>query len=117
MNYRHRFITRTLAPYVLIALVITACSLFPAKTFNEKYATGVSTATAALKTTDQLLNAGKLTPQDASNIEKQIDNVKEALDLAKTTYATDQSTGGNKLASALTALQGISTYLTQQQGK
>lgn len=91
--------------------------MFPAKTFNEKYATGVAAATAALTTTDQLLKAGKLTPRDASNIERQVDNVKEALDLAKQINATDQTTGGNKLASALTALQGISTYLAQQQGK
>jgi len=103
--------------YLGCLLVITACSLFPAKTFNEKYATAVEAASAALSTTDQLLNAGKLTKADAVNVEKQIDNVKEALDLAKATYATDQATGGNKLAAALTTLQGISTYLTQQQGK
>jgi hypothetical protein len=117
VTYRDRFILRTLTPYVLVALIATACTLFPAKTFNEKYATGVSTATAALNTTDQLLRAGKLSAKDAKNVEKQIDNVKEALDLARETYATDETTGGNKLASALTALQGVSTYLTQQQRK
>lgn len=103
------------AAYVgVVATVLASCALFPAKTFNEKYATAVAGATSALTTTDTLLNAGTISAADAKNIEKQIDNVKEALDLAKTTYATDEATGGNKLASALTALQGLQTYLTQQ---
>jgi putative intracellular protease/amidase len=108
---------RTLLAYVGVILVITACSLLPAKTFNEKYAIAVAGATAALTTTDTLYNARKLTVADARNIERQIDNVKEALDLAKAIYATDEATGGDKLASATTALQALQTYLTQQQGK
>jgi hypothetical protein len=104
-------------PWLGVILVITACSLLPAKTFNEKYLAGVDACTSALTITDTLLEAGKLTKADATNTEKQIDNVKEALDIAKSIEATDVSTGGNKLAAALTALTAIQTYLTQQQGK
>ena len=54
---------------------------------------------------------------DARNVQTQVRNVKEALDIAKATYATDETTGGNKLAAALTSLQALTTYLQQQQGK
>lgn len=103
-----------LLPLLLLSLMLGSCAVFPAKTFDEKYAAGVTAASSALTLDDNLLQAGKLKPADAKNIEAQIDNVKAALDIAKTTYLTDQTSGGNKLASALTVLQGITTYLTQQ---
>lgn len=98
-------------------LLLTSCTLFPAHTFKEKYAVGVSNLQGALATTDALLTSGKISKVEASLIEKQIDAAKEALDTAKSTYITDQKTGGDKLTEALTALKGISTYLQHQQGK
>lgn len=103
----------------LVALVIVGCQalgLATPRTFEQQYATGVSACTAALTTADTLMKAHKLQPKDAQNVEKQVDNVKEALDIANTIHATDAATGNNKLAAALGALQAVQTYLTQAQG-
>lgn len=85
------------------------------QTFNEKYAAAVQTDTAVLSSTQSLLQANVITAADAQNIEAQADNAKSALDLARDVYATDQKTGGDKLAAAVTALNGLSTYLQQRQ--
>lgn len=102
-----------------VAFLIAGCAalnLAQPKTFEQQYATGVSACTAALTTTDTLLTSHKLSAKDAKNVEKQVDNVKEALDIANSIHATDAATGSNKLAEALTALQAVQTYLTQVQG-
>jgi len=118
VTHRNRFIVGTWWPYLGLAWVIAAsCAIFPAQTFNEKYAAGVQSCTSALILTDQLLTAGKISGRDAKNVEKQVDNVKEALDLAYQAHTMDGTLGSDKLTAALTALQAISLYLTQQQGK
>ena len=108
---------RLFAPaFTLTAIMAVGCSLLPAKTFNEQYGLGVTAADGALKTIDTLLVAGKITPASAQNDQDQVHNAKAALDLAKQTYATDQASGGNKLAEALTVINGITRYLAEQQG-
>ena len=85
-------------------------------TFNEKLGVAYAADDAVIQTVDALYTGGKLSAADAKNVEAQADNVKEALDLARTVYATDQVTGGNKLAAAITALGAIQTYLDKQKG-
>lgn len=104
---------------IVAALVLSACQvlgLATPKTFNQQLATGYGTATVVLQTADTLLKDGKITSQDATNVEIQADNLKTALDIARQTYATDQATAGNKLAAALTALQALTTYLQSKGG-
>lgn len=81
------------------------------QTFNQKLAAAYTADTAVLTTVTTLGEGGKLSRPDAMNIEKQADNVKEALDIARTVYATDQAGGGNKLAAAITTLTALQTYL------
>lgn len=105
----------SIAPlFVIAALALAACSMLgitQPTTFNEKLALGYGTATAVLTSTDTLLKAGKITSSVASNIESQDANLKAALDIAQATYASNQTDGGNQLATALTALNALSSYL------
>jgi hypothetical protein len=101
---------------LLIPLLLTlaSCSTLgvpSASTFNEKWAAAVQADTAVVQTTTTLLAADKIKADDAKNVEAQADNVKAALDIARTTYATDQTGGTTKLQSALTALTALQTYL------
>lgn len=104
------------AAFTLLAtlfVLAAACAAIPTpQTFNQKLEVGYGTATAVLTTTDTLLKAGKLSSTVASNIESQDNNLKAALDIARTTYAANQTDGGNQLATALTALNALQNYLT-----
>lgn len=104
---------------MVIVCTVTGCAalgLATPKTFNQQLATGYGSATVVIQTTDTLLKDGKISSQDAQNVEIQADNLKAALDIARQTYATDQATAGNKLAAALTALQALTTYLQSKGG-
>ena len=99
---------------VFLVILLSGCAslgLPTAKTFNEKLAAAYGGITVVLQTDATLLQAGTITKVDAQNIETQADNVKAALDISREIYATDQTTGGNKLASAITALGALNTYL------
>lgn len=99
---------------IAILIVLTACAelgITKPLTFNEQLATGYAGVTAVVNTTTTLLAEKKLAAADAANIEKQADNVKEALDLASTYEAVSTATGGAKLTAALAALAALQQYL------
>lgn len=104
---------------LLALLIVAGCQSLgiPSLTsFNQKLDAAYAADTAVLNTTTTLYASKSITVEDAKNIEAQADNVKAALDIARQTYATDQTTGGNKLASAITALGGLQTYLATKTG-
>lgn len=111
-----------LLPFLAMLVSVTtftgcaSLGLAAPKTFNEKLAVGYGTATAVLQTTDTLLNAGKIDARTAQNIEAQEVNLKAALDIAAYTEVANAADGGNKLATAMTALNALSQYLTTLQG-
>lgn len=97
-----------------VILLIAGCSTLGVptpKTFNERWLAAQTADTAVIQTDLALYNAGKITKEDAANIEAQADNVKAGLDIARTVYATDQTAGNTKLVSVLTALQALQSYL------
>jgi glycerol uptake facilitator-like aquaporin len=101
----------------LVCTALLACSalgLTKPATFNEQADTGITTCSTVLKSVDTLVVSGKITAADAKNIEAQVDNVMAGIGIARQIYATDQTTGGNKLASVLAGLQALETYLTTQ---
>jgi hypothetical protein len=99
---------------IVAVLLLAGCSalgLPSAKTFNEKWLAAQTADTAVLQTDLVLLQAGKISKEDAANVEKQADNVKDGLDIARTLYATDQTAGSTKLDSVVLALQALQTYV------
>jgi hypothetical protein len=101
----------TVFALAVVAVGCTALGITKSLTFNEKLAAGYQADTAVITATDQLLVAGKITKADANNVEAQANNLKAALDIASQVEATDVTTGGNKLAAALTALQALTSYV------
>jgi hypothetical protein len=84
------------------------------QTFNQKLAVGYASVTALRDTTNTLATAKTITVNDARNIEAQLDNARAALDIAKSTYATDPTGAQSKVDTALTALTALQTYMTSR---
>lgn len=102
------------APLYLAILLLSACSALGVpspQSFKQKLGAAYEADTAVLTSTQALLSADKITAADAKNVEAQADNVKAGLDIARSTYATDQTAGSTKLQSVITALSGLQTYL------
>lgn len=99
----------------VVVLALAGCSALgvpKADTFNKRWLAAQQSDTTVLQTDLALLQAGKISKEDAANIEAQADNVKAGLDIARTIYATDQTAGSTKLDSVVLALQAIQNYLT-----
>lgn len=98
--------------------VLTACAAlgFPtAETFNQKLAVGYGTVTAIRNSAATLVAAGKITPDDAQNVQTQADTARSALDLARTAYkAGDTAGAATKLDTTATVLRALQAYLASK---
>lgn len=98
--------------------VLTACAalgLPTAETFNQKLAVGYGTVTAIRDSAATLVVAGKLTPDDAQNVQTQADTFRAALDVARTAYkAGDVAGATTKLDTTATALRALKAYLASK---
>jgi len=88
-----------------------ALDLEQPKTFNERLAAGYTTVTSVRDLTGSLLQADKITPEDAQQSQNQADNARAGLDIARSVHATDPTAGDAKLGSIITALNALSGYL------
>lgn len=101
----------------LLALLAACGSMGVPKpeTFNEGVLAAYSTVTSARMTAGTLLVAGKISRADAVNVQKQADNAREAIDIARVLYDVDPAAAQNKLTSTLTILQILNDYLASKQ--
>lgn len=93
---------------------LTACATLGVptpKTFNQKFAVGISTVTSARTTALTLLTATKITADDAANVNKQADVAREGLELARTIHAALPAQGDAKLAAVTLGLNALTGYL------
>jgi hypothetical protein len=101
------------------AALIAGCQqlgLAQPQTLNEKIAVTVASVTAVRQSTATLLQAGKISPADAQNVQTQADNVVAAAQIARTIAPTDPSAADAKLQSAIQILTALQTYLASKQG-
>jgi hypothetical protein len=104
---------------LLLLSMATSCAqlgLPTAQTFNQKLAVGYGTVTTARNTAATLLTAGKITADDAQNVQNQADNIRAGLDIARQMNKTDPTGAGTKLDATIAALQLLQTYLTSKGG-
>jgi len=98
--------------------VLTACAalgLPTAETFNQKLAVGYGTVTAIRNSATTLVTAGKLSPDDAQNVQTQADTARSALDLARTAYRSGDTAGATtKLDTTATVLRALQAYLASK---
>ena len=102
----HAFLTATM---VVMALALSACASVPQpKTFNERLAYGYTTVTTIRQIGTNLVTAGKISANDAQNVQDQANNARVGLDIAKTLSG---QAAEDKLTVTLTLLQGLQSYL------
>jgi hypothetical protein len=101
----------------LAAALLIGCSTMgvPApQTFNQRAAAAITSVTSVRQTATVLLQAGKLTAEDARNVQAQADNAMAAIAIARNVSTTDPAGGQTKLTAALTILQALDAYLTSR---
>ena len=96
---------------VLLAAGCASLGVPVPQTFNQKAAAALTTVTGARQTTLTLLQAHKLTPDDAENVDKQADNLRQGIEVARTIHGTDPGAGDTKLGATIAALQVLTAYL------
>lgn len=103
---------------VFLLLAFTACSqlgLPTANTFSERLAVAYGTVTQVRTSATTLLQAKKITSDDAQNVQTQADNARVGLDIARKVSMTDPTGADAKLTAIRTILTGLSTYLAGKQ--
>lgn len=102
----------------LVLMLLTACAFFGVptpETFNERLAVGYSSVTTVRQSTLNLLQAGKLTPDRARDIQDQADLVRDSLDAAKQLSDVDLTDANDRLTIALEGLNALEAYLRTKQ--
>lgn len=106
------------AHYLFLLLVIVGCTtigLPNPQDFNDKLTAGYSAVSAINDSATKLLNAKKISSDDAQQILDQTRNARVGLDIARTVHKTDSTGADNKLAAIRTALSAITAYLTTKE--
>lgn len=85
--------------------------------FKTKAYAAVLTTDGIVKTADTLLKAGKLSPADAENIVKAVDNARAGIIVARSYETTAPTTANSKLDAEVAALTILTTYLNEQGAK
>jgi len=98
----------------VLCVLLTGCAalgLATPKTFNQKFAVGISSVTSARQTALTLLTARKISADDAANVQAQADNARTGLELARTIHASLPEQGEAKIDAVLIGLNGLTAYL------
>ena len=98
---------------------LTGCAalgLLSPENFGEKVAAGYVTVEAINSNTLLALQARRISPDDAENINTQADNLKAAIDIARAMKSKDPTAANAKLTAATTALIALQTYLKSKEG-
>jgi hypothetical protein len=110
--------TRYIRTFELLGLAVlvgcTTLGLPTAQTFDEKLIAAVSTVTAAREATTTLLNAKKLSSDDAEHILDQLRNARAGLDIARGMAKGDPVAADAKLTTIRTALIALQAYLASK---
>ena len=105
---------------LFLAMCVASCAQFGVpqpETLAQRIAVTVTGATAARQTTLTLLQAKKLTPDDAENIQRQADNVIAGAQVARTLIGTDPAGADAKLQQTRAVLIALQAYLATREGK
>lgn len=109
---------RNYTAFAFLCVILAACQTLnvPApQTFNQKVVAAYNTLDAAAQSTATLLQAGKITKDDAQQAHDQIAQIQQAVDAAQLIHGTDPQAGEDKLATAITALTVLQGYLARRQ--
>lgn len=102
-----------LVPVLVVALFMTSCETLGVQpqTFNEGVAACLSDATSTRSLAGSLLDSKAITADDAENVNKQADVLREGCDVADQLKTSDLSTAQGKLDATRNALTALRKYL------
>lgn len=110
---------------ILALLICTTLAFMPAcanlgipspDTVKQKIAVAYVSVKTVRESATTLLKAKKISVEDAENILRQTDNVREGIDIARTLQSAGQNVSANdKLAAVTSILQSLQTYLATKQ--
>lgn len=101
----------------LCAVLLVGCGSLgipKAETFAQKLAGGYVTVSGIREGTLLLGQAGRITKDDAQNVQDQADNLRAGLDVADTLRSTQPAAAGQKLSATLAALRALDAYVTSR---
>lgn len=111
--------TRSIRVAVLLILAgITACAqlgLLSPQSDEEKLTASVASVAAMRDMTTALLEARKISSDDAQHVQDQLRNARVGLDICRQMSKTNSAAANAKLTSIRTGLQALEAYLTAQQ--
>lgn len=111
---RLRFLITLLFAVVLAAACASVGGVAP-ETNNQKIAAAQITITQLRGTAAALLNARKISSDDAANVLKQTDAAQEGILIARALASANDSTGAaNRLQLITTGLAALQTYLSSK---
>lgn len=102
------------------ALLLVGCAAFgvpTAETLPSRVAVGIIAVTEVRNQTLFLARAGKLSKEDAENLQKQADNVRAGLEVARTLFITDPAGADAKLQQTRMVLVALQQYLLAKEAK
>lgn len=106
----------TLAALAIFALA--ACSTLGVptpKTFEERTAAAYASVAAVRDSAATLLVAGKITVEDAENVQAQADTTRAGIDIARQIHAADPAKAEDRLGAVIVGLQALEAYLRSRQ--
>lgn len=87
------------------------------ETLSQQLATSYGTVSSVRQSATTLLQAGKISADDAAHVQAQADNVRAGLDIARSIGRTDPKAGQDKLTAVRTGLVGLQHYLVAKETK
>lgn len=108
------------ALFAIAALTLfAACAqlgIAPADTFNKKAAVAISTVTEVRETAAAALQAGKITPDQARDVQAKADAARDGVQAARQVAAQgDYGSAQTRIDAIQATLQALHTYLIQRQ--
>ncbi len=104
--------------YLFLLTILVACAqlgLVAPQTFDEKLTASLSTVTALRDSTLMLINAKKISSDDAQHVQDQLNNARSGIDVARTMSKNDPTGAATKLTSIHAALVALQTYLASKE--
>jgi len=126
MTHTAHFAPRRIDGFALLAiLILLAVALLqgcaqlgiaPADTFNKKAAVAIATVTEVRETATAALQAGKITPDQARDVQAKADAARDGIQAARQVAAQgDYGSAQTRLDAIQATLQALHTYLIQRQ--
>lgn len=98
----------------LLVFLVCACAnlgVSTPDTLNEKIAVAISAVTAVRSTATALVQAKKITADDAQNVQDGADNARKGIEVARTLGRINMAAADSKLSAVTASIRALNDYL------